>query len=156
MLAGARSPWQSARPLPLGPVHLTLRDALFLAAVALAMHDAGFSVLRVPLVFLIAYLVVLAWTLVATGCKAFAYLIAFGLGMVLLLWADLREALGVAVFLYAPAYMGFAPIAGGVSLGEAAFAQTSEPNPAAAWRTNGSKSSSRSCWDGRSICCVRG
>jgi hypothetical protein len=102
----ARTPWQLPKPLPLGPLHLTPRDGVLLGLVMLSMHDAHVSLLRVPLIFLFVYLVALCWTLAFTGCKAYAYAIAFGLGLAGRFWFDPITSLALAVLVYGLGHVG--------------------------------------------------
>jgi hypothetical protein len=102
----ASTPWQMPKPLPLGPIHLAPRDGVVLVVVMLLLHDANVSLLRVPLVFLFTYLVALAATFAATDCKAFAYAVVFGLGLVVRFWFDPITSLWLAALVYALGYVG--------------------------------------------------
>jgi hypothetical protein len=101
-----RTPWRMPKPLPLGALHLTPRDGILLALVALAMHDATVSRLLVPLLFLIGYYLASCCLLLATGEKGFCYALLFGLGLVARLWSELPEAVAVAALCYPLAVWG--------------------------------------------------
>ncbi len=78
------TPWTSARPLPLGPIHLVTQDVLILAgAVLLAWPANRLQALVVAQVFLLVYLIGLAVTLWLTGEKLCAYVVGFGAGLML-------------------------------------------------------------------------
>jgi hypothetical protein len=82
----ARTPWRMPKPLPLGPVHLAFMDVAFMAIVSVLLRGSPFSLLRVPLLFLIGYLAVACASMWVTGTRAYAYAIAFGLGLVIRQW----------------------------------------------------------------------
>jgi hypothetical protein len=94
------------KPLPLGPVHLALADVVFMAIVVTLQSDRWFSLLRVPLLFLTGYLAVMCAGLWSTGPRVNAYIIAFGLGLVIRLWEVAWAATAVAALLYPIAYIG--------------------------------------------------
>lgn len=77
-----RTPWVRGKPLPRGPVHLVPQDLLFIVFLLLlrAFHPAlPWSVF--PLVFLLGYLISLAWSLWLTGQAAAAYGTLFFMGL---------------------------------------------------------------------------
>jgi hypothetical protein len=123
----ARTPWQAHKPLPLGPLHLTLRDGVLLTAVVLLLHDANVSLLRVPVVFFMSYSIVLCWILATTECKEFAYAIAFGLGLVVRLWSDPQDAACVAAALYPLSYAGLRRSLAGFPWSKPFLVSVSEP-----------------------------
>jgi hypothetical protein len=102
----ARTPWRSPEPLPLGPIHLALRDVAVVAVLMLAMHDPYFSLIRVPLLFFMGYLASLCLSLTLTSTIGFAFALAFGLGLSMRLWSIPWLALGVAAVLYPMALVG--------------------------------------------------
>jgi hypothetical protein len=101
-----RTPWRMPKPLPLGPLHLTLRDGILLALIALALHDAIVSRLLVPLLFLVGYYLASCCLLLVTGEKGFCFALLFGLGLIARLWSDLPEAVAAAVLCYPLAVWG--------------------------------------------------
>ncbi len=101
-----RTPWRMPKPLPLGPLHLTPRDAILLDLIALAMHDATVNKLLVPLLFLVGYYLASCCLLLATGETGFCYALLFGLGFVARLWSELPEALAAAALCYPLALWG--------------------------------------------------
>jgi hypothetical protein len=79
------TPWTSRKRLPLGPVHLVLQDVLILGvAVGLCWPRCGTESLAVLQVFLAAYVIVLGFSHVLTGQKAWAYAVGVGLGFMVL------------------------------------------------------------------------
>jgi hypothetical protein len=104
MLAG----WRPGKPLPLGPVTLTVSDAvLLLIAMGLVWRAnlmvAPFAVLEI---FAGAYLFVLAFSLFREGPRVYAYAIAFGLGGMLMFATRPELACAVALPTYATAWFG--------------------------------------------------
>ncbi|HEX3997820.1 MAG TPA: hypothetical protein VHX65_04660 [Pirellulales bacterium] len=102
----ARSPWRLPKPLPMGPVHLAISDVVFNLIVMALLHDTAFNLVRVPLLFLIGYLGVACAGLWRTHVKAFAYILAFGLGFVARVWLNPWIAIEAAAVLYPVASMG--------------------------------------------------
>ncbi|HLJ11652.1 MAG TPA: hypothetical protein VKU82_10700 [Planctomycetaceae bacterium] len=104
----ARTPWTIHLPLPVGPVHLVAQDALvvgLLAGVAWLEHPA----IRVPhlvVMFLFSYEVCMALSFAVLRMRWFAYLTAFGLGLLCLFWNSDLAALKVAVVLYSTSFVG--------------------------------------------------
>jgi hypothetical protein len=82
-----QTPWRVGKPLPLGPVHLVLQDAVILGAmVALAwplLGDDAFLLLRY---FAIGYLAPLAMALYIGQAGWFGYFIVFNGGFLALFW----------------------------------------------------------------------
>ncbi len=103
----ARTPWRPPKPLPLGPVHLDLRDAAIVGLAMLATHGVTYPVAYVPLLFFLCYLAMLCISMQMTAVHESAYLLAFGLGLVVrLFFTEPMLALGVAVALYPIAVLG--------------------------------------------------
>ena len=103
----ARTPWRAPKPLPLGPVHLDLRDAVVVGLAMLAAHGVMYPVAYVPLLFFLCYLAMLCISMQKTAVYESAYLLAFGLGLVVrLFFVEPMVALGVAVALYPVAALG--------------------------------------------------
>lgn len=102
------SPWTNRKPLPAGPVHLVLQDVVvlgILAAIAWGRHPAVNLALLVAK-FLIAYLFGLCISFRILARFWSAYAIAFGFGLVTLVWPWPVVALGVAAALYVVALAG--------------------------------------------------
>jgi hypothetical protein len=102
----ARTPWQSPKPLPFGPIHLGWTDLAFIGIAALALHNPTFDLLRIPLVFLTGYLLAICVGLWRTGTKVWAYILSFGLPLVVRLWDYPLDATAVVTILYIPAFVG--------------------------------------------------
>lgn len=102
----ARTPWKLPKPLPLGPVHLSWADILFVLIVAVALHDPTINLVRIPALFLFAYLCGVCGSLWRTGVKEYAYFLAFGLGFFVRLTPDPWTSAALAVALYVPAWFG--------------------------------------------------
>jgi hypothetical protein len=96
----ARTPWRAPKPLPLGPLHIALRDVALVAAMMLLMHNPYFNVIYVPFCFLLGYLALLCASYWQTGTMAQGYVIAFGLGLALRLVRLPWIGLGVLAALY--------------------------------------------------------
>jgi hypothetical protein len=96
----ARTPWRSPQRLPLGPLHLGLRDVAFVSVAMLLMHDPHVSVADIPFCFLIGYLAALCWSYWFTDTMAPAYVIAFGMGLAARVGREPWIALGVLAALY--------------------------------------------------------
>ncbi len=102
----ARTPWKPPKPLPLGPVHLSLADIVFVVVVALALHNPTINLVRLPSLFLFAYLSGSCGSLWRTGAKEYAYILAFGLGLFVRLLPDPWTSAALAVGLYVVAWFG--------------------------------------------------
>jgi hypothetical protein len=104
----ATTPWTSRHPLPQGPIHLVLQDVMvlsFLAGVAWFRHPAV-SPPHLILAFAFVYEAALAMTFAWLNMPWFAYAIAFGLGLVTLLWPSPLPALAAAFAVYSISYAG--------------------------------------------------
>jgi hypothetical protein len=100
------TPWNFRQPLPVGPIHLVPQDvAIALLLMAMAW-DHEIPVLRIPLAFLAGYLIALDFSLWFTGAKQQAYLVAFGLGLVLHLRANPAVTLVAAAGVYGLGFVG--------------------------------------------------
>jgi hypothetical protein len=102
------TPWTSRHPLPVGPVHLVVQDALVLGALAglaWARHPE-ISPPHLVLRFLFLYELLLAFTFCVLRMVWFAYAIIFGLGLIVLLWQTPQAALPVAASVYLVAFVG--------------------------------------------------
>ncbi|WP_406693587.1 hypothetical protein V5E97_21370 [Singulisphaera sp. Ch08] len=103
-----RSPWTACKPLPLGPVALVWEDGVVLSLLALlSLVDPALDPFRLLAYFLVGYLVPLGMAFAPTGALVYAYIIAFGLGLVAQ-WmpADPRLALAVTILLAAIGQLG--------------------------------------------------
>jgi hypothetical protein len=82
-----RSPWTSRKPLPVGPVAIVVEDSVVVGLLtALAATQVGFHPSRIVTLALASYASVLTISLWRTGCWAFAYSVAFAVGLVVRLW----------------------------------------------------------------------
>ncbi len=100
-------PWHAGKPLPLGPIALQIQDVLLLGLlVGLGWYDPHIDPLRIPLLFLVAYLVLLAITFWPSGLWPQLYAVVFGIGLVARLWDDTLPALMAAAATYGVAYLG--------------------------------------------------
>lgn len=104
------TPWNLAHPLPLGPIHVAWQDVILLGGiVALESWSNPVAHPLTPITcFLAGYLPVLAVTFRVTGLRPMDYLLAYGVGAVLLLLLAGHEvaACGLGVGLYGAAYWG--------------------------------------------------
>lgn len=78
------TPWTRQRPLPVGPVHLVVQDAVVLAVVLALLHTGGVVLLQVLVAFAFAYHLAAAVSLWPTGLRWRCYAILFVLGAVIL------------------------------------------------------------------------
>lgn len=102
-----RTPWTSARPLPIGPVALVWEDAVVqIVLVLLALTVPGCDPVRVVALTLFGYLAALALTMAPTGEPSYAYLVAFGLGLMVRLFPRPEAMLGTGAVVYVMAYVG--------------------------------------------------
>jgi hypothetical protein len=100
--------WHSGRPLPLGPVALTIGDLLTLALGMLLVWSADPRAwtLAVPCIFAAGYLLATAGMLLLEGPRAFGYAVLCGLGGMLMFASRLEFALPIAAATYAVAWSG--------------------------------------------------
>lgn len=103
-----RSPWTAGRPLPLGPVALVWEDGVILSLLALlALVDPALDPVRLLGCFLVTYLGFLAIAFVLTKTFFCAYVLAFGLGLVVRLMPfDPLTAFAVAIVLAVVGHLG--------------------------------------------------
>jgi hypothetical protein len=95
----AKTCWDNSQPLPLGPVSLTLADAVLLSLAG------GLALDRVPTVspclpvlfFAVAYLLFVSFSLLLSGPRSYAYAILFGLSCTLI-WGT-QPGIGCAIAL---------------------------------------------------------
>jgi hypothetical protein len=100
--------WRSQQTLPLGPVSLTLTDA-FLMLLATGLLFSQFSYLSpflAVLFFAIAYLLLLTFSLLSSGPRAYAYAVLFGLGWVMTWGTQPTLACGIALATHLVAEFG--------------------------------------------------
>lgn len=101
------APWSLGKPLPVGSIHLVPQDGVMvLILYLLAQHEPFFPPIYLPIVFLTAYLLQLGLTFWPLGQWPYAYAMAFGIGLIVRLWAEWQGALGVAIALYPIALAG--------------------------------------------------
>jgi hypothetical protein len=98
----ATTPWTSRLPLPVGPVHLVPQDVIIVGLVAGLAHQQHPALGIVPLVlkFLLFYELCMAASFAILRMPWFAYLLAFGMGLLCLVWDSTIVALEVSVALY--------------------------------------------------------
>jgi len=98
-------PWNSSKPLPAGPIHLVWQDLVVCLIVEFLALRYPWTHPAVPLLcLLVFYLLCLSAALFATGQRAAAYLIAFGMGGVVHLHSRSWMAFAGGVALYLLAY----------------------------------------------------
>jgi hypothetical protein len=103
----ASTPWNSRKPLPLGPIQLVWQDVLAVGtAVALQWPRMHVQSLHLVQVFLGSYLATLAAAHILTGEKLYAHGIGFGIGLMVLLFLDLPSSLIVVAATYTVAIVG--------------------------------------------------
>ena len=100
------APWNSRKPLPLGPIHLVPQDLAVLILVMLALHGTEAGRISVLFGFLLSYLVFLGASFWATGPWWMGYLVVFSLGMVVRLMPIPWLALALLVAVYFVAWKG--------------------------------------------------
>jgi hypothetical protein len=101
------TPWTGRRPLPFGPVNLTVQD-LFIIAVAVGLNWLMVGPLAWPSVFCfpIVYLIVLAIVLFLTGAWQYGYASIFGIGLVLFLHDNRPASVLALMATYLTAWYG--------------------------------------------------
>lgn len=99
----SQTPWTEKKPLPLGPIHLVWQDVLLVSiAVGLCWPRTGIDSLAAVNVFIACYLAILGFAHAFTGQKAWAYPIAFVLGlMIFLARSPLFYLFGVLAYIIA-------------------------------------------------------
>lgn len=103
----AATPWTGKKPLPLGPVHLVPQDVLLIGtAVLFAWLSGDAWSLFVPQAFMVIYLLLVGYTLFATGTWPWGYAVLFGVGLTVRLWHFIPASLGAALGAYLVAYLG--------------------------------------------------
>lgn len=108
-----RTPWTPSHPLPLGPLHLTLQDGVWLSVLTvIALFPAtvwGMTADYLWLVWKVFGLVFLfehAKTLRMTGDLLHSYAVGFLLGLVAYAWPSHMLCLGLEVLTYLVVYRG--------------------------------------------------
>jgi hypothetical protein len=92
------TPWRWGKPLPVGPAHPVVEDAVIVAAAGLPAWLLGDAQpIASYAVALVGYLVPLSSTFAKTGAWGFQFPILFGLGLALLLCRDRPAYYGAAV-----------------------------------------------------------
>jgi hypothetical protein len=96
------TPWQTSLALPLGPVHLTLGDALLmtLATAVLWYVFPAYSLFLAILCFAGPHLLLLFIAVLSSGPRGYAYLTLFGLGAMLMSATRPGVACGIALATY--------------------------------------------------------
>lgn len=77
----SQTPWNSSKPLPLGPVTLVAQDLLVLAVARASLHGYQSPETMIPQLFLMAYLAAAAVAIWASGTRLTAYGLMFVLGL---------------------------------------------------------------------------
>lgn len=78
----ARTPWTPRHPLPVGPVHLVPQDMVVVGLLTLlGSRHPNLHPVVVPLIALVSYLAMLCLTLWLCRVYAVAYVLTFGLGL---------------------------------------------------------------------------
>ncbi len=103
----ASTPWTRAKSLPLGPVHLVVQD-LFILCILLgfATIQIDFDPLRVLQWYFLGFLGALSALLWLTGEWIEGYIIAFGVGVSVLMWNTPWASVVTLVLLYSIGYVG--------------------------------------------------
>lgn len=99
------TPWTSRKPLPAGPIHWVLQDAVVLAIFVALLHTGDPVVLQVLAAFAIGYQVALAVSLWPTGLRWRCYAILFFLGAAIWTIQNPPVALAVTVVAYPFTYL---------------------------------------------------
>lgn len=96
------TPWTRKKPLPVGPVRLVWEDAAILATIWIpsAIEKDFPSPFVLPIVFLSAYSLALAPSLIATGSWLSGFAILYGLGASLFLQGDIPIVAELTAALY--------------------------------------------------------
>jgi hypothetical protein len=101
------TPWTDQKPLPLGPIHLVLQDALLLAVmVGMAWPRAQQYALGVVSAFLFTYLILLGGVHFFTGARWWAYAMGVGVGCMIWCGSDPPLFVVAAGATYLLAYLG--------------------------------------------------
>jgi hypothetical protein len=102
-----RTPWTLSKPLPLGPVWVTPQDVFVLALVRLLLHDYQLHEALLPLAFMASSTAAIAAACWVTTPRIVAYVLAWLLGLVLLLsYSSLWYGLAAATVAYLLAVHG--------------------------------------------------
>jgi hypothetical protein len=102
-----QTPWTVQKPLPLGPVALTLEDGLVLGPlILLILTQPEHHSIRIVNIFLIFHSICLAGTFWPTGVGTIGYLSLFGLGLAVHLWPLSWACFAVAVSVYLVVHEG--------------------------------------------------
>lgn len=102
----ALTPWRYDKPLPRGPLHLVPQDALFVGLIAaLMLHEPVVPPVLVPLVFLIAYYLILSVSLWWADLRHAGYGLSALVGLVIVTaYQSPPAALGLAGLCYILVY----------------------------------------------------
>jgi hypothetical protein len=123
------TPWRAGKPLPLGPVHLVLQDAVILSAMAaLAWPLLGEDAILLLRYFAIGYLALLVFALLIGEAGWFGYFIALNGGFLALYWHHPVVFLAVSLVSYGIALAGLHHSLGRLPWGSAHTKQPGEEN----------------------------
>ncbi len=101
------TPWDSRKPLPMGPVELVWEDGLILGLIILLSATLPLPrAMHLLCAFLLSHLLGLTVTLWLTRIRAIGYMTAFGLGLAVWLWNQPLPCLAASTVVYLVAYEG--------------------------------------------------
>lgn len=94
----ALTPWRPRMPLPMGSVHLVAWDALPIALLSLlCLGSADPSFVELSSMFMLAYLLAAGIAMAFTRAYCHAYVLAFGLGVAIIFFADEKTVTALAL-----------------------------------------------------------
>lgn len=101
------TPWTSRKPLPVGPVSLVWEDGVVLSLLCLLhLVQPELEPMRLLGLFLLVHQGCFVPVLAMTGGWLSAYLVVFGLGLVVRLWPDPTLALAAAIVVTVVGHVG--------------------------------------------------
>ncbi len=101
------TPWNSRKPLPMGPVELVWEDGLVLGSIILLSATLPLPrSMHLLCAFLLCHLLGLTVTLWLTRSRAIGYVTAFGLGLAVWLWDQPVACLAASTVVYLVGYEG--------------------------------------------------
>jgi hypothetical protein len=104
----ASTPWTSRLPLPVGPVHFVFQDLVIVAGMLglVALQYPGTSLIILMFWVFFVYVSCLTVSFALLRMRSYAYILAFGLGLLVLFWAQPVIAAPVVAVLYLIALFG--------------------------------------------------
>ena len=101
------TPWTVAKPLPLGPIELGVRDAVVLGLlIALNLISPQRDSMRLLCIFLMVHCAILTIANWWTAESAYVYLAMFGMGLMVRLWGHPWVCLGTGAAVYLVVHEG--------------------------------------------------